>query len=194
MKIKRFAVPIAFAVFVLAFATSSMAAGPRKTTGRISGNITQSNLTVGTCAAVTDANGTDSYDTICAHSGSCKCLSVAGLALSGGFGRGTANLSVTVDENSAAVTGSDLNACAPAFGVFTLSIPATRKSAAQTQTLNAMGSVCGTAGMTNVVALGGFSVEASNASLMASGSGTFNGTINTVGGLSITVTGLITNP
>ena len=192
MKIKQLAGATALAVFALAFNGSAMAAGPRKTVGRISGNVSQSNLTPGACAAVTDANGTDTYDTICAHSGSCQCVNAPGLTLTGGFGRGTANLSVTVDENSAAVTGTDVNACAPAFGVFTLSIPAKRNVPAQTQTLNAMGAVCGSPGTTNVVALGGFSVHASDA--VTSGSGTFNGSINTIGGLSVTLTGLITNP
>jgi hypothetical protein len=180
-------------VIALAFSASPIeAAGPKKVTTIITGSITKSNLTSGACGGVSDANGTDSYDTICGNSGSCQCLSAASLTLAGNFGKGTANLSVTVDENSNAVTGQDVNACAPAFGVFTLSIPARGKLSASTQTLNAMGAVCGSAGTTTVVALGGFSIEGSTTK--STGSGTFNGTVSTVGAVSIKLVGLITTP
>ena len=181
------------AILALAFGASSlMAAGPRKVTGTISGSINSSNLQSDACPAVTDANGTDSYDSICANSGSCKCLSASGLPLNGGFGKGTVNLSVTVDTDLSVKTGFDANSCSPAFGVFTLAIPARGKIAARTQTINAMGSICGTPGITTVVALGGFSIEGSTVG--STGSGTFNGTVNTVGSLSVKLVGLISSP
>jgi hypothetical protein len=192
-RFNRFALPIAMLAVALS-ASSIMAATPKKVTGVVSGGISKSNLTPGACPAVVDVNGTHSYDTTCGHPGSCQCISASGLTLAGGFGKGTVNLSVTVDEDSTAITGlsTDLNACAPAFGVFTLTIPAKGKIAGRTQTLNAMGAVCGTAGTTTVVALGGFSVESSTAS--TSGSGTFNGTVSTVGSVSVKLIGLIANP
>jgi len=172
-----------------------MATVIKSVTCTISGNVAASNLTLGACPAVTDAkNGIDSYDTICGDPGSCKCLSVTGLSLSGGFGKGTAKLFVTVDENAAVTTGSDVEACAPAFGVIALSVPAKGKTAGFTQTLNALGSVCGTPQTTTLVALGGFSIEASSANPESTGSGTFNGTVSMVGALSIKLSGLITNP
>jgi len=171
-----------------------MAAGIKTVTCTISGSLSASNIKPGACPPVTDANGSDSYDTICGDPESCKCISAAGLSLSGGFGKGTATLSITVDENAAVTTGSDPEACAPAFGVITLSVPAKGKIAGFTQTLNALGGVCGTAETTTLVALGGFSIEASSAKPESSGSGTFNGTVSTTGALSIKLTGLITNP
>jgi len=187
----RYAVPMA--ILALAFGASSlMAAGAKKVTGTINGSISASNLQTGACAPLTDANGTDSYDTICGHSGSCRCLSASGLSLTGGFGRGTVNASVTVDTDSSVKTGLDVNACSPAFGVFSLTIPAKGKIAARTQTINATGAICGSPGISTVVALGGFSIEGSTAS--SSGSGTFNGTVSTTGSLSVKLVGLISNP
>ncbi len=172
-----------------------MAAGIKTVTCTISGGLTPADLNSGACSAVMDANnGIDSYDTICGHPESCKCISAKGLSLSGGFGKGTASLSFTLDENAAVTTGSDPEACAPAFGVITLSVPAKGKIAGFTQTLNALGGVCGTAETTTLVALGGFSIDASSAKPGSSGSGTFNGTVSTTGALSIKLTGLITNP
>jgi hypothetical protein len=106
-----------------------------------------------------------------------------GLGLSGGFGKGMANLFITIDENPAVTTGSDVRACAPAFGVITLSVPSKGKIAGFTQTINSLGTVCGTAETTTLVALGGFSIEASSANPESSGSGTFNGTVSTIGAL-----------
>lgn len=193
MRIHIVTVLVAILTLVLN-ASLTIAAGIKAVTCTISGSLSASNLKSGACPPVIDANGTDSYDTICGDPESCKCLSAAGLSLSGGFGKGTASLSVTVDENAAVTTGSDPEACAPAFGVITLSVPTKGKIAGFTQTLNAMGSVCGTAETTTLVALGGFSIEASSAKPESSGSGTFNGTVSTVGALSIKLTGLITNP
>ena len=163
-------------------------------TGTIKGSVANSNPTAGACAPVTDANGTNSYDAICAHSGSCQCLSVTRLALTGGFGKGTANLAVTVDESSAVLTGPAEDACGPAFGVFTFSIPAKGKIAGRTQTLSVMGAVCGNAGTTTVATLGGFSIEGSTANPKTSGSGTFIGSVSKSGSLLITVSGSIANP
>jgi hypothetical protein len=183
-------------LFTLAFGASlTMAAGIKTVTGTISGSVTASDLTSDACPAVTDAkDGIDTYDAICSDPGSCICLSVTRLSLSGGFGKGTASLFVTVDENAALTTSSNVGACAPAFGVITLTIPAKGKTAEFAQTINAVGSVCGTAQTTTLVALGGFSIEASSANPESSGSGTFNGTVSTAGALSIKLSGLIANP
>jgi hypothetical protein len=183
-------------LFTLALGASfTTAAGIKTVTGTISGSVTASNFSSDACPAVTDVkDGIDSYDTICSDPGSCKCLSVTKLSLSGGFGKGTASLFVTVDENSAVTTGSNLEACAPAFSVITLAVPAKGKTSEFAQTLNAVGSVCGTAQTTTLVALGGFSIEASSANPESSGSGTFNGTVSTTGALSIKLSGLIANP
>jgi hypothetical protein len=186
------------ATFALALCTPlvSEAAGPRVTKGTIAGAVTESDVTTGPCAAVVDANGTDSYDTMCpaADSADCKCINASHLILSGGFGRGTANLIATADESATVETGSSDSACAPAFAVVTLSINAKGKIPASTQTLNALGAVCGTAGTTTVNVLGGFSIEGTNSNPPASGSGIFNGTVSTTGSVSVTLTGLITNP
>src|ERR1700719_999929 len=110
------------AAIALAMFTSPVsAAGPKKTTGTITGSVSASNVKSGACAAVVDANGADPYDTMCptADTGSCKCISVSGLTLTGGFGRGTANLSATADESATVTTGSTADACAPAFAVVT---------------------------------------------------------------------------
>lgn len=193
MRIHAFAVTVALLSLVLGKSVSM--AATKTESGTISGSITASNFTSDACPAVTDArNGIDSYDTICSDPGSCKCLAVKGLGLSGGFGKGTASLLLTVDENAAVTTGSDTNACAPAFGVITLSVPAKGKTAGFEQTLNALGSICGTAETTTLLALGGFSIEASSKNPESSGSGTFNGAVSTTGALSIKLTGLITNP
>ena len=174
MRIHAFAVTVALLSLVLGKSVSM--AATKTESGTISGSITASNFTSDACPAVTDArNGIDSYDTICSDPGSCKCLAVKGLGLSGGFGKGTASLLLTVDENAAVTTGSDTNACAPAFGVITLSVPAKGKTAGFEQTLNALGSICGTAETTTLLALGGFSIEASSKNPESSGSGTFNG-------------------
>jgi len=129
-----------------------------------------------------------------ADTANCKCINASNLILSGGFGKGTANLIATADESSTVVTGSDASACAPAFAVVTLSIRARGKIPASTQTLNALGAVCGSAGTTTVNVLGGFSIEGSNSNPPASGSGIFNGTVGTAGQVSVTLSGLITNP
>ena len=192
---RSYAVLAAIAIALSSLPVSA-ASGPKKTTATITGSVSKSNLTSGPCAPLVDANGTHSYDTMCppADVNSCQCLSVAGLVLSGGFGKGTANLSATADEAATVVTGSAADACAPAFAVVTLSIPAKGNTPASTQTLNALGAICGSAGTTTVTALGGFSIAGSNSTPAASGSGTFNGTISTVGQVSVKLTGLITNP
>jgi hypothetical protein len=84
--------------------------------------------------------------------------------------------------------------CAFAFGVVTLSITAKGKISASTQTLNALGAICGTAGVTPVTILGGFTIVGSSSNPQASGSGTFNGAVSTTGQVSTTLSGLITNP
>ncbi len=191
MKIRRVGVLL---TIVLALGASSATAATKKVTANIKGTLAQSNSNDGACPPVVDANGSDSFGSTCAHPESCKCISATGLPLSGGFGKGTANISVTVDPNVEVSTGADSLSCSPAVAVFTLMIPAKKTTPTRTQTLNALGAVCGTAGTTNVSALGGFSVEASSANPPASGSGTFNGTVSTVGALTIKLTGLITNP
>ena len=172
------------------------AAGPKLTKGKLSGSVSKSDVSTGACAPVVDANGTHTYDTMCpaADAANCECITAPNLVLSGGFGKGTATLTATADESSTVVTGSDASACAPAFAVVTLSIHARGKVPASTQTLNALGAVCGTAGTTTVNVLGGFSIEGSNSTPPASGSGIFNGTVSTTGAVSVTLTGLITNP
>lgn len=172
------------------------AAGPKVTKGTLSGSVSQSDVTSGACAPVVDANGTHNYDTMCpaADTANCKCITAPSLLLSGGFGKGTATLTATADESSTVQTGTGLNACAPAFAVVTLSIHARGKIPASTQTLNALGAVCGTAGTTTVNVLGGFTIEGSNSSPPASGSGIFNGTVSTAGQVSVSLSGLITNP
>ncbi len=175
----------------------SQAGAAKLTKGTISGSVSPSDLSTGPCAQVVDANGNDdAYDTMCAatDTADCKCITAPTLILSGGFGRGTATLTATADESATVETGSDPSACAPAFAVVTLSIKAKGKIPASTQTLNALGAICGTPETTTVNVLGGFSIEASNSRTPASGSGIFNGTVSTTGEVSITLTGLITNP
>jgi hypothetical protein len=173
----------------------SEAAG-KVVTGTISGAVSASDVTAGACAAVVDANGTDNYDTMCppADIANCKCINASHLILSGGFGRGTANLIATADETTTLQTANDVSACSPAFAVVTLSISARGKIPAKTQTLNALGAVCGTAGTTTVNVLGGFSIEGSSSNPAASGSGIFTGTVSTTGSVSVKLTGLINNP
>ena len=172
----------------------SEAAGPKLTKGTISGSVSPTDLTSGACAPVVDANGTHNYDTMCPDAANCKCINASNLILSGGFGRGTANLIATADESATVETGSGASSCAPAFAVVTLSIKARGKIPASTQTLNALGAVCGTPETTTVNVLGGFSIDGSNSNPAASGSGIFNGTVSTAGSVSIVLTGLITNP
>lgn len=167
-------------------------ASAKTTTASLTGTASSSNITSGVCSAVTDANGhTDSYDTICENPGSCECIDVS-LNLSGGFGSGTAKLIATADVNPDVETGTEATACYPAFAAVTLSAKAKGKVPASTQTLNALGVICGTPITTPVTAQGGFTVEASSSG--ASGSGTFSGTLSQTGAVSIKLTGLITNP
>ena len=178
---------------LLTFSTAqAFAAGPKRTIATLTGSVSRSSIASGACNPVVDANGTDDFDSICEHSGSCSCLTAPGLTLVGGFGRGTAILTATEDNDPSVLTGSDENACSPAFIVVTLSTLARGKIPATTQTLNALGAICGTAGTTTVVALGGFSIAHSSSS--ASGSGTFSGTISPVGQVAAKLTGVITNP
>ena len=180
------------ALALILSASSTMAAGTRKVTATIKGTLSGSNAVAGACSAVTDANGTDSYDTICNNLGSCTCINATNLPLSGGFGAGKAAIFLTVDTDSSVTTGAGMEACAPAFGVLSLSVPARGKIAAKTQTLDVLGAVCGTAGRTAVTALGGFSIAASTAD--SSGSGTFNGALSQLGALTLKISGSITGP
>jgi len=186
------------AVFATALgASSAMAAGAKKTTGTIKGSLVPANVTTGAaCGAATDANGApDPYSTICGSPQNfCSCLNAGPFPISGGFGSGKASLLVTIDYDPALETGLEPEACAPAFGVITFVIAPRGKTAGRTQTLHALGAICGSPGNTVVSALGGFTIAASSANPPTTGSGTFNGTVSTLGGTSITVTGLIANP
>jgi hypothetical protein len=179
-------------------ASSAMAAGAKKTTGTIKGSLVPANVSPGACASATDAHGnSDSYSEICGNSVKCSCLNAGPFLLTGGFGSGSAKLLVSIDYDPAVETDSDqkdLASCAPAFGVITFVIAARGKTAGRTQTLHALGAICGSPGKTVVSALGGFTIAASSANPPTTGSGTFNGTVDTVGGTTITVTGLIANP
>ena len=190
----KYALVVAIAIALCASLVSE--AGAKVIKGTITGAVSASNITPGACGPVTDANGTDSYGTMCpaADAASCECLSVSTLKISGGFGKGTASLTATADESATVETGGVTGTCAPAFGVLTLSITAKGKISASTQTINALGAICGTAAVTPVTILGGFTIVGSSSNPQASGSGTFNGTVSTTGQVSITLTGLITNP
>jgi hypothetical protein len=191
---RKYALVAAIAIALCASLVSEV--GAKVIKGTITGAVSSSNITPGACGPVTDDNGTDSYDAMCppADAASCECLSVSTLKVSGGFGRGTASLTATADESATVETGGVYGTCAPAFGVVTLSIAAKGRISARTQTLNALGAICGTAGVTPVSILGGFTIVGSSSNPQASGSGTFNGTVSPTGQVSITLSGQITNP
>jgi len=188
----KYALVAAIAIAVFASLVSEASAKLIKAT--VSGPVSASDITSGACPDAVDANGTDTYDSMCPTGEDCKCLTASSLVVSGGFGKGTAVLTATESDNPTVVTGSSASACSPAFAVLTLSIKAKGKVPASTQTLNALGAICGSAGATTVNVLGGFTINASNSSPPASGSGIFNGTVSTSGQVSILITGLITNP
>jgi len=171
-------------------------AGAKLAKGTLTGSVSPTDISTGACAPVVDANGTDAYDSMCAatNPSDCKCLIASNLTLSSSFGRGTAVLTATEDNSTIVDTASNASGCSPAFAVVTLSINAKGKIPASTQTLNAIGAVCGSPGTTTVNVLGGFSIEGSDSNPAASGSGIFNGTVSTTGQVSIALTGLITNP
>jgi len=184
-------------ITIALFASLVSEAAAKLVKARISGSVNASDVTSGPCAPVVDTNGADTYDTMCpaADTANCKCINASNLLLSGSFGRGTANLIATADESSTVETSAtDPSACSPAFAVVTLSIAARGKVPAKTQTLNALGAVCGAPGTTTVSLLGGFSIEDSSSQPPAMGSGTFNGTVSVTGQVSITLAGLINNP
>jgi hypothetical protein len=177
-------------------ASSAMAAGAKKTTGTIKGSLVPANVTAGACGSATDAHSAlDPYSSICGSPQQfCSCLNAGPFPISGGFGSGKASLLVTIDYDPALETGLEQASCAPAFGVITFVIAPRGKTAGRTQTLHALGAICGSPGNTVVSALGGFTIAASSANPPTTGSGTFNGIVSTLGGTSITVTGLIANP
>jgi hypothetical protein len=121
--------------------------------------------TAGACSS----NPSD-YDSYC-PSGTCVCDKYSGKVNGALLGRGTIDISFTVDTGAAAPTSGP--GCKPFFGLASFS--ALRDS----ETEDATGTICTTFGSTSKSSVaGGFGIEQS--AIGESGCGTMHGTLNQV--------------
>ncbi|HZP44487.1 MAG TPA: hypothetical protein VFB15_02450 [Candidatus Binataceae bacterium] len=138
-------------------------------------------------ACTSPANG---YQDQC-ESGSCICVTVNSATMTGKMaGKGTADLSVTVDTGDAVTDVVSTNGCSPFFGVGTTNT--TLKKVAVVQTFDFVGTDCAASKVTKPDVLsGGFAVEPGGTP-PASGYGSLNGTYDkTTGVVKFTLKGPI---